>query len=136
MEENIDLSKFQISFREVIKNVNFFDTPIILLMIYHLFFLRLTLMKRNQRTSRNILFMFFLAETLFSERIGNAFEKNWGKIGFSNNYFDEFGVFLITFFSMPPILNCIILLSVLISDIIVKLITREKMNPNDKIKKE
>jgi hypothetical protein len=65
-----------------------------------------------------------MAFALASEKLGIFLAENWENYGFSDNYFDDTGVFVLFFFALPPIFTCIFLLSHLIGRIGGRMIDR------------
>lgn len=113
---SINPEQFRVDIGAILSEVNYFDKPIIALIIYHLFVFIFALFIRSNRFLRTVTFAYCMIFALLTEWIGKIFHNNWKSLGFSKDYFDEDGVFLLIFFALPPIVTCIFLLSHLIGE--------------------
>lgn len=119
-EMNVDINA-------VLSKVQYSDKPIIALIVYHIIVFLVAFLLRSHRIYRTIAFAYCMIFALLSEFIGKLIQANWQFLGFSDNYFDEDGVFLLVFFALPPIVTCILLLSHLIGDIVNRYCARKMM---------
>jgi hypothetical protein len=126
----------KIDVKAVLSKVNFTDKPIIALLALHLIILVIALRVRTSKFWRSIVFGFCMLFTLLTERIGSYLSAHWREFGFSDNYFDEFGVFLVFFFALPPIVTCIILFSHLVGHLGGRLIDGYAVGRTAKAKNE
>ena len=117
---NINPEQFKVDISAILSEVNYFDKPIIILIIYHLIVFIFALSVRSNRVLRTIVFAYCMIFALLTEWIGKILQNNWKSLGFSKNYFDEDNVFLLIFFALPPIITCIFLLSHLVGEIFDK----------------
>jgi hypothetical protein len=104
----------KIDVKAILSKVNLTDKPILLLFAFHLVVLLVALRVRAHKFWRLVVFGWCMGFTLMVERLGSHLSAHWREFGFSDNYFDEFGVFLMFFFALPPIIICIILFSHLV----------------------
>ena len=77
---------------------------------------------RKNKFGRTVVFAICLLWAFSLEYVTTYLEKNWKTFGFSDNYFDEFGVFAAVFFALPPLFIAILLLSNLIGNLAEKII--------------
>lgn len=119
-EMNVDINA-------ILSKVKYSDKPIIALIVYHIIVFLVAFLLRSHRIYRTIAFVYCMIFALLSEFIGKLIQANWQLLGFSDNYFDEDGVFLLVFFALPPIVTCILLLSHLIGDIVNRYCARKMM---------
>ena len=122
-------SEFSIDVKGILSKVNMKDPPVIGLIAMHLVLFGTTLAVRRHRFWRAVVFAVSMAISLLAEKIGEIAAKNWEKLGFSDNYFDEYGVFLLFFVALPPVVNCILLFSQLAGDLGGRLIERYVLAP-------
>ena len=113
---------FQVDIIGILKKVNYLDPPILILIIFHLLTLFISFSQRYKPLGRSICFGFSLLFALIIEHLSEFISSKWKFFGFSENYFDDFGVFFVVFFLFPPLLNCILLLSFLLGGLIDKYI--------------
>jgi hypothetical protein len=122
----------QIDVKGILLKVNFTDKPIILLIIFHCLIFMIAFLARSHKVWRVIVFGFCMCICLLTARIGKLVEPHWKELGFSANYFDETGVFLLFFVALPLVITCILLFSHLVGTIggriADRLVVRE--NPN------
>jgi hypothetical protein len=101
----------------ILLKVTFTDLPIILLVSFHAIVFLIAVLVRSHHLWRIVVFVFCMVFALISEKLGSILSENWQNFGFSDDYFDETGVFVLFFFALPPIFTCIFLLSHLIGRI-------------------
>jgi hypothetical protein len=106
----------------ILSQVHLSDKPIILLFVFHILLFIAGLAARGNRFWRVIVFLVCMSISLAVEKIGAFLAARWQEFGFSANYFDENGVFLLFFFALPPIITCILLFSHLVGSIFGRLI--------------
>lgn len=131
---NITPDQFKVDIFAILSEVNYFDWPIIALILYHFIVFTFALYVRSNRVWRTIVFAYCMVFALLTEWMGNIIQNHWKSIGFSKNYFDEDGVFLLIFFALPPIVTCIFLLSHLIGEIFDKHISYKQAEKKKKEK--
>ncbi|EAY23463.1 hypothetical protein TVAG_071270 [Trichomonas vaginalis G3] len=116
--------EYQVDIKGIFAKVKWTDIPIVTTIILYLILLIIALKVRRNPRRRTIVFVLCLGITLGIGQLGPIMEKNWKIFGFSDNYFDEFGVFLTFFFALPPVFIAILLLSQLVGNITDKVIHR------------
>ena len=120
--ENPDAPDFKISIIEIFKKVVWTDIPILLTIFLYLILFIFAFKTRKNKAGRTIVFGICLLWTLSLDYLTKLMEKNWEILGFSDNYFDEFGIFSSFFFALPPLFIAIFLLSTLIGNVADKII--------------
>lgn len=108
------------------------DIPIIITIAIHVTILLLGFIFRNNKRIRNLLFITCLAITFSSQYFGNYLADNWEKLGYSKNYFDEYGIFLAFTYALPPMVTAILLFSTLVGSTSQKLISLYLYHRNQK----
>lgn len=109
--------EFKIDVREILSKVNLKDKPIMLLIGFHVVLFIFSMLLRKHRLGRTVMFAISTAVAMSAEKVGTFVEQHWEEFGFTNNYFDENGIFLLFFFAVPPVFNCILLFSQLAGDL-------------------
>ena len=120
--ENEQAPDFKISVIEIFKKVVWTDIPILVTILFYLLLFLFAIKTRKNKKGRTIVFGICLLWTLSLDYTTKFLEKNWKQFGFSDNYFDEFGVFAAFFFALPPLFIAIFLLSTLIGNVADKFI--------------
>lgn len=115
---------YKVDIKGIFAKVKWTDIPIVATIVFYLSLLIIALKVRKNPGKRTIVFAFCLGLTLLIGQFGHLIEENWKIIGFSDNYFDQFGVFLSFFFALPPVFIAILLLSQLVGNIFDKMISR------------
>jgi hypothetical protein len=124
-DHSFDLpDSLKIDVKAVLSKVHLTDKPIIALFALHTFLLICSVLVRSHRFWRAIIFAICIAFAMVTEKVGNFLASRWQAFGFSANYFDENGVFLLFFFAFPPLFNCIFLFSHLVGGIGGRIVDR------------
>ncbi|CAH0556807.1 unnamed protein product [Brassicogethes aeneus] len=84
------------------------DPWLIGLCIFHVSIFTMAIFTRNYGNFQALLFFFLLLLVYFSEGINQLASTNW-KIFSRQQYFDSNGLFISVVFSMPILLNCILM---------------------------
>ncbi|KAL5286719.1 TMEM18 family protein [Megaselia abdita] len=92
-----------------LRNIDWRDPWLIGLIFFHIFTTTTALLTRNRINFQVILFLTLLSMAYFSEPINEYAALNW-KIFSKQQYFDSNGLFISTVFSMPILLNCMLLI--------------------------
>ena len=119
---------FRIDIKEFLASVDYSDPPIIGLFAYHLIIFLLGFVFRYNRFWRFVIFVYCMVTALLTETIGSILKENWEKIGFSKDYFDEDGVFLLIFLALPPIITCILIVSFLVGSLVERFFFYRRRN--------
>ena len=119
---------FRIDIKGILSKVNLTDPPIIGLIVFHVLMLITTIALRKNKLWRTVIFGISMAVALSAEKVGTFVSEDWRRFGFTDNYFDEYGVFLLFFVALPPLINCILLFSVLAGDLGGRLVDRYLAN--------
>ena len=125
--ENLPHDDYKIPIKTIFAKVVWTDVPIMITIGIYIVLLVLALKFRKNKTWRTVLFAICLIFVFFVEKMTAYFQKNWKLFGFSDNYFDDFGVFAAFFYALPPLFIAIILFSTLIGNIAEKLIQRHML---------
>jgi len=110
-------ASFSVSISEVLSKVNWIDVPILVLISFHLSVFMISFAFRKNKVLRSVCFAFCLAFVYMSEKIGDFMHSKWEFFGFSQNYFDDNGIFIAVFFVLPPLFTCIVLFSVVVGNL-------------------
>ncbi|KAG4073606.1 hypothetical protein HA402_000830 [Bradysia odoriphaga] len=92
-----------------VKSIDFYDPWLICLIFGHITLCATAVLTRNHNTFQIILFFFLLIVVYFSEYINELAAKNWQKFS-RQQYFDSNGLFISTFFSIPVLLICMLMI--------------------------
>jgi hypothetical protein len=122
--EDLLQPSLNIDVKAVLSKVNFRDTPIIVLLSLHSLLLIAALIFRSHRFWRTVVFVICIVFAVATEKIGAFLAGHWRAFGFSEDYFDENGVFLLFFFAVPPLFICILLFSHLVGGIGGRIVER------------
>ncbi|XP_019769037.2 transmembrane protein 18 [Dendroctonus ponderosae] len=105
--EFIDISKLE-GFIAYLSNIEWRDPWLIGLFTFHLSICMMAILTRNYGNFQALLFFFLLLLVYFSENINNLASTNW-KIFSRQQYFDSNGLFISIVFSMPILINCMLM---------------------------
>uniref|UniRef100_A0AAR5Q732 Transmembrane protein 18 n=2 Tax=Dendroctonus ponderosae TaxID=77166 RepID=A0AAR5Q732_DENPD len=105
--EFIDISKLE-GFIAYLSNIEWRDPWLIGLFTFHLSIFMMAILTRNYGNFQALLFFFLLLLVYFSENINNLASTNW-KIFSRQQYFDSNGLFISIVFSMPILINCMLM---------------------------
>ncbi|XP_017773255.1 PREDICTED: transmembrane protein 18 [Nicrophorus vespilloides] len=108
MEQNfIEVNQIN-GFLSFIWSIEWRDPWIIALFSFHLTITLMALLTRNYGNLQALLFFFLLLLVYFSEKINEIASNNW-HIFSRQQYFDSNGLFISVVFSMPILLNCMLM---------------------------
>uniref|UniRef100_T1JB36 Transmembrane protein 18 n=1 Tax=Strigamia maritima TaxID=126957 RepID=T1JB36_STRMM len=88
--------------------IDWTDPWLITLLVGHSIIILITFLTRNHGNIQAILFFALLLLVYFSERINEIAARNWQNFS-RQQYFDSKGMFMSIVFSIPLLLNCIIM---------------------------
>ncbi|XP_055607007.1 transmembrane protein 18 [Uranotaenia lowii] len=91
-----------------LQSIDWFDPWLIGLITFHICILSTTLMTRNCGNFQVFLFLILLLMVYFSESINEYAADNW-RIFSKQQYFDDKGLFISIVFSVPILLNCMLM---------------------------
>ncbi|KAL3280636.1 hypothetical protein HHI36_003872 [Cryptolaemus montrouzieri] len=89
-------------------SIDWRDPWLIGLLTFHVVIFMMATLTRNHGNFQALLFFFLLLLVYFSESINKIASTNW-KIFSRQQYFDSNGLFISIVFSMPILLNCMLL---------------------------
>ncbi|CAH2010493.1 unnamed protein product [Acanthoscelides obtectus] len=89
-------------------NIDWRDPWLIGLIIFHISVFMMAILTRNYGNFQAVLFFCLLLLVYFSESINELAATNW-KIFSRQQYFDSNGLFISVVFSIPILLNCILM---------------------------
>lgn len=118
----------------VLSDVNYLDLPIILIFIYHILEFRLAFKFRSTKFYRSTMFAYCILFILSGSEIEKYCKSNFEKLYFSNDYFDQNGIFLFIFFQLPEIIIGIYLFIHLLQDYYEVYKSRKASQNNQKAK--
>ncbi|XP_013111510.1 transmembrane protein 18 isoform X2 [Stomoxys calcitrans] len=95
--------------RKIMFTIDWWDPWLIGLIMMHILTTTTTLMTRNNTNFQIFLFLILLSAVYFSESINEYAAMNWRSFS-KQQYFDSNGLFISTVFSIPILLNCMILI--------------------------
>ncbi|XP_050502240.1 transmembrane protein 18 isoform X2 [Diabrotica virgifera virgifera] len=96
------------SFLHFLGNIEWRDPWLIALFTFHISIFMMALLTRNYGNFQALLFFCLLLLVYFSESINKMASTNW-KIFSRQQYFDSNGLFISVVFSIPILLNCILM---------------------------
>lgn len=92
-----------------ILSIDWKDPWLIALILIHVLTTSTALLTRNNTNFQVFLFLVLLSVVYFSESINEYAAQNW-KTFSKQQYFDDNGLFISTVFSIPILLNCMLLI--------------------------
>jgi len=92
-----------------VKSIDWYDPWLICLILGHITLLATAILTRNHNTFQTVLFFLLLVVVYFSENINEIAAANWQKFS-KQQYFDVNGLFISTFFSIPVLLICMLMI--------------------------
>lgn len=93
-----------------LKNLDWEDPWIIGLVGFHILITLTTFSTRNNSNIQIVVFVILLLLVYFSESLNHFAHNNWQSFA-RHEYFDEKGMFISIVFSIPILLNCMILVA-------------------------
>ncbi|KAL0119746.1 hypothetical protein PUN28_007884 [Cardiocondyla obscurior] len=93
-----------------LQNIDWRDPWLAALVAFHVAITMTTLMTRNHTNFQIILFLILLLLVYFSESINEVAATNW-MVFSRQQYFDSQGLFMSIVFSVPILINCMILVA-------------------------
>ncbi|KAF7280373.1 transmembrane protein 18 [Rhynchophorus ferrugineus] len=103
----IDFTKFE-GFLSFLASIDWKDPWLIALFIFHFSIFMMAILTRNYGNFQAVLFFILLLLVYFSENINELASTNW-KIFSRQQYFDSNGLFISVVFSMPILINCMLM---------------------------
>ncbi|XP_061399165.1 transmembrane protein 18 [Musca vetustissima] len=92
-----------------LRSIDWMDPWLIGLIVLHILTTTTTLLTRNNTNFQIFLFLILLSAVYFSESINEYAAMNWHSFS-KQQYFDSNGLFISTVFSIPILLNCMLLI--------------------------
>ncbi|XP_031625491.1 transmembrane protein 18-like [Contarinia nasturtii] len=96
-----------VDFGSYLKTIDWYDPWLILLLISHVVIISITAMTRKHSLFQMIIFFVMLLAVFMSEKINEAAKHS--RL-FSRQQIDNDGLFISTVFSMPILLNCMLMI--------------------------
>lgn len=93
-----------------LQSIDWYDPWLIGLIVFHILVTATTLMTRNHGNIQVLLFSVMLLLVYFSESINEIAASNWRMFS-RQQYFDSKGMFISIVFSVPILLNCMIMVA-------------------------
>ena len=109
-------SFFKLVFDKVLMT-RFLDLPILCLIIFFIFYYALTYKFRHSIIVTSIIFLLSCAFIYLSQSINMFLSMNWEDYGFSRNYFDANGDFILIFWIIPCSIPTFFIIFVLFIDL-------------------
>uniref|UniRef100_A0A1A9WQK2 Transmembrane protein 18 n=1 Tax=Glossina brevipalpis TaxID=37001 RepID=A0A1A9WQK2_9MUSC len=111
------------------------DPWLIGLITVHILTTTTTLMTRNNTNFQVFLFLILLSAAYFSESINEYAAFNWRSFS-KQQYFDSNGLFISTVFSIPILLNCMLLIGAWLYNSTQMMAKLKTAQLKDKVRKE
>lgn len=93
-----------------LQNIDWHDPWLVGLIFFHVVVTLMTLLTRNHGNFQVLLFFILLLLVYFSESINEIAANNWSFFS-RQQYFDSQGMFISLVFSVPILLNCMIMVA-------------------------
>ncbi|XP_075168415.1 transmembrane protein 18 [Haematobia irritans] len=116
-------------------SIDWWDWWLIGLVLLHIITTTTTLMTRNNTNFQIFLFLILLSAVYFSESINEYAALNWRSFS-KQQYFDSNGLFISTVFSIPILLNCMILIGAWLYNSTQMMAKLKVAQLKDKLKRE
>ncbi|KAM7342446.1 transmembrane protein 18 [Cochliomyia hominivorax] len=116
-------------------SIDWRDPWLIGLIILHILTTTTTLMTRNNTNFQIFLFLILLSAVYFSESINEYAALNWRSFS-KQQYFDSNGLFISTVFSIPILLNCMLLIGAWLYNSTKMMATLKTAQLKDKVRRE
>lgn len=94
----------------LIENIDWRDPLLIGIVLFHIAVTLTALLTRNHSNFQVLLFLILLLLVYFSENINELAAQNWNLIS-RQQYFDSKGMFISLIFSVPILLNCMVMMA-------------------------
>ncbi|XP_044742395.1 transmembrane protein 18 [Chrysoperla carnea] len=91
-----------------LKSIEWQDPWLICLIVFHVIITLMALLTKNYGNFQIVLFLVLLVMVYFSENINEIASLNWKKFS-RQQYFDSKGLFISIVFSVPILLNCMLM---------------------------
>ncbi|CAH1105858.1 unnamed protein product [Psylliodes chrysocephalus] len=96
------------TFLSFLWNIEWRDPWLIALFTFHISIFMMAILTRNYGNFQALIFLCLLLLVYFSEKINKLASTNW-KIFSRQQYFDSNGLFISVVFSVPILINCILM---------------------------
>ncbi|XP_066251264.1 transmembrane protein 18 [Euwallacea similis] len=130
----IDISKIE-GFVSFLASIDWKDPWLIGLFTFHLSIFMMALFTRNYGNFQALLFFILLLLVYFSENINTMASSHW-KLFSRQQYFDSNGLFISVVFSMPILINCMLMVGNWLYQSTQLMTTLKTAQLKEKLKKE
>ncbi|XP_066142228.1 transmembrane protein 18 [Euwallacea fornicatus] len=130
----IDISKIE-GFVSFLASIDWKDPWLIGLFTFHLSIFMMALLTRNYGNFQALLFFILLLLVYFSENINAMASSHW-KLFSRQQYFDSNGLFISVVFSMPILINCMLMVGNWLYQSTQLMTTLKTAQLKEKLKKE
>ncbi|XP_030752466.1 transmembrane protein 18 [Sitophilus oryzae] len=129
-----DFSKVE-GFLSFLASIDWRDPWLIGLFVFHFSIFMMAILTRNYGNFQAVLFFILLLLVYFSENINKLASTNW-KIFSRQQYFDSNGLFISVVFSMPILINCMLMVGSWLYQSTQLMTTLKTAQLKEKIRKE
>ncbi|XP_050307253.1 transmembrane protein 18 [Anthonomus grandis grandis] len=130
----IDISKLE-GFLSFLGTIDWRDPWLIGLFAFHLSVFMMAILTRNYGNFQAVLFFILLLLVYFSENINTLASTNW-HIFSRQQYFDSNGLFISVVFSMPILINCMLMVGNWLYQSTQLMATLKQAQLKERLKKE
>lgn len=120
-------------FNTYLRTLDFKDPFIAGLCLFHICLLLTVLLTRQYPSFQIPLFLTLLSSVYFSENVNELLAHRWQLFSLQN-YFDSSGMFISICYSMPVLINCILIIGLWLYDSMQTMVKVKKAQMEQKVK--